>query len=118
MSEVNDLDDHSLISSARVEGTAVYDRRAKKVGTIHSILIDKVSGQARYAVLSFGGFMGLGSRVYPLPWDLLVYDPELKGYGLTVTQEDVEAAPYMALDKADRPHEIPEPAYRHWDEYL
>ncbi|WNO53863.1 PRC-barrel domain-containing protein [Stakelama saccharophila] len=113
-----DVDDHSLISSARVEGTAVYDRRAEKIGTIHSVMIDKVSGQVRFAILSFGGIFGIGARVYPLPWALLDYDPKLRGYSLSVTREDVEAAPYMALDKADRPHEVPEPAYRHWDEYL
>lgn len=116
MSEV--MDDHDLISSARVEGTPVFDRRACKIGSIHSVMIDKVSGQAEFAVLSFGGFMGMGARVYPLPWAMLTYDRDVRGYMLAVTREEVEAAPYMMLDKADRPHEVPEPIYRHWDRYM
>lgn len=107
-----------LISSARVEGTAVYDRYANKMGSIHSIMLDKVSGQAEYATLTFGGFMGLGARVYPIPWGMLRYDPELKGYCLDLRREDIEAAPYITLDKADRPQEVAEPAYRHWDQYM
>lgn len=110
--------DHHLISSARVEGTAVYDRYAKKTGTIHSVMIDKLSGQAEYAVLLFGGFMGLGARAYPIPWSMLSYDRDLKGYSLDLKREDIEAAPYITLDKADRPQEVPEPAYRHWDQYM
>ena len=110
--------DHRLISSARVEGTTVYDRYAKKMGTIHSIMLDKASGHAEYATLLFGGFIGLGARVYPVPWGMLRYDPELKGYMIDLRREDVEAAPYIALDKADRPQEMPEPAYRHWDQYI
>lgn len=111
-------DDHNLISSARIEGTPVFDRRAEKIGTIHSVMIDKATGQTSHAVLSFGGFLGIGSRVYPLPWEMLRFDPELRGYGLEVTREEVEAAPYMTLDGTDRPHQVPEPAYRHWDQYL
>ncbi|PAX09292.1 PRC-barrel domain-containing protein [Sphingomonas lenta] len=110
--------DHHLIASTRVEGTAVYDRYAKKVGTVHAIMIDKVSGQAEYATLLFGGFMGMGARAYPIPWAMLKYDRDLRGYCIDVRREDIEAAPYITLDKADRPHEVPEPAYRHWDQYM
>jgi hypothetical protein len=109
---------HDLISSLKVEGTPVFDRHAQKIGTIHSIMLDKVSGQVAYAVLSFGGFLGFGSRVYPLPWSMLTYDPELHGYYVEVAREDVESAPYMELDKADRPYETAEPVYRYWDTYL
>ncbi len=109
---------HDLISSARVEGTPVFDRRGEKIGSIHSIMLDKLSGQALFAVLSFGGFLGFGQRVYPLPWAMLTFDRELHGYGIELTREQIEGAPYMELDKADRPHETPEPIYRHWDQYL
>lgn len=110
--------DHDLVSSARVEGTAVYDRHGDKVGLIHSVMIHKVSGQTAYAVLCFGGFMKMGVRALPIPWDMLTFEPELHGYQLTLTREEIAAAPYMTLDKADRPHEVPEPVYRHWDQYL
>jgi hypothetical protein len=111
-------DDHDLISSSRVEGTAVYDRHGEKFGSIHSLMVHKETGQVAYAVLHFGGFLGIGNRCLPLPWEKLRYDRELKGYQLEVTREEVEAAPYMALDKTRRPQEMPEPLYRHWDQYM
>ena len=109
---------HRLISSTRIEGTPVFDRYARKIGAIHSLMIEKESGQVAYAVLTFGGFLGLGSRAYPLPWSMLSYDRAQHGYCLDLRYEDVEEAPYMTLDRADRPHTTEEPAYRHWDAYL
>jgi sporulation protein YlmC with PRC-barrel domain len=109
---------HRLISSNRIEGTPVFDRYGKKIGTIHSVMIEKQSGQVAYAVLTFGGFLGLGSRAYPLPWSMLTYEREQHGYCVELRREDVESAPYMTLDQADRPHTSQEPVYRHWDEYL
>jgi len=109
---------HRLISSNRIEGTPVFDRYGKKIGSVHSVMIEKESGQVAYAVLTFGGFLGVGSRAYPLPWSMLTYDKEQRGYCIDLRFEDVEDAPYMTLDQADRPHVSQEPAYRHWDEYL
>jgi hypothetical protein len=110
--------EHRLISSNRIEGTPVFDLYAKKIGSIHSVMIEKKSGQVAYAVLTFGGFLGVGSRAYPLPWSMLTYDRDQHGYCLELRYEDIEDAPYMTLDQADRPHTTQEPAYRHWDEYL
>jgi hypothetical protein len=69
-----------LIASDKVAGTAVYDPKGQRLGTVHNFMVDKVSGQAAYAVLSFGGFLGLGERFYPLPWPALRYAPEHGGY--------------------------------------
>ena len=110
--------EHRLISSNRIEGTPVFDRYGKKIGAIHSVMIEKENGQVAYAVLTFGGFLGVGSRAYPLPWSMLTYDREQRGYCIELRFEDGEDAPYMTLDQADRPHVSQEPAYRHWDEYL
>jgi sporulation protein YlmC with PRC-barrel domain len=110
--------EHRLISSNRIEGTPVFDRHGKKIGSVHSVMIEKQSGQVAYAVLTFGGFLGVGSRAYPLPWSMLTYEREQHGYCVELRYEDVESAPYMTLDQADRPHLTEEPAYRHWDEYL
>ncbi len=109
---------HEAISSRRVEGTPVFDRRGAKIGSIHSVMIHKRTGQVSQAILTFGGFLGLGSRAYPLPWAMLTFDPELRGYSLDLRREDIEDAPYMTLDQADRPHRANEPAYRYWDQYL
>jgi sporulation protein YlmC with PRC-barrel domain len=94
---------HALISSLRVEGTPVYDRDGEKLGTIHSVMIDKKSGRVAYAVLSAGGFLGLGGKVHPIPWELLTYDVDRDGYVVDLSKEQLEKAPTMHLDSDDRP---------------
>jgi sporulation protein YlmC with PRC-barrel domain len=82
-----------LIASNKVEGTAVYNQEGEKLGTIHNFMVDKVSGQVDYAVLSFGGLFGLGSDYYPIPWDMLSYDEQQGGYVVDIDQEILEGAP-------------------------
>src|SRR5205823_6588515 len=64
---------HKLIASDRVEGSAVYDRSGRHIGTIERVMIDKISGKIAYAVLTFGGFLGFGQKHFPTPWDALKY---------------------------------------------
>src|SRR4029453_8603669 len=71
-----------LIGSDKVEGTTVYDAKGEKRGSIARVMINKRSGQVAYAVLSFGGILGIGSDYYPLPWSSLTYDTSLGGYRL------------------------------------
>ena len=63
-----------LISSEKVEGTAVYDRKGEKIGSVHHLMINKYTGQVAYAVISFGGFLGIGAEYHPIPWRLLDYE--------------------------------------------
>ena len=70
----------TLISSDKVEGTAVYNRAGEKLGSIHTLMIDKRSGKVAYAVMSFGGFLGIGDRYHPLPWSVLDYETSQGGY--------------------------------------
>ena len=83
----------TLISSDKVEGTAVYDRRGEKLGSIHSLMIDKISGKVAYAVMSFGGFLGIGDRYHPLPWHVLTYDTGQGGYVVDLDRSKLEGAP-------------------------
>ena len=94
---------HQLISSRRVEGTPVYNRTDQRLGSIHSVMIDKQSGRVAYAVLSFGGFLGMGENVTPVPWEVLKYDVDLDAYVIDLTREQLEKAPTLRLDQADRP---------------
>ena len=88
-----------VIASTRVEGTAVYNAAGDKLGSIDDLMIDKRSGQVRYAVLEFGGFLGIGTDRYPLPWDLLKYDTSLDGYVVPLDKGKLEGAPrYAASD--------------------
>jgi hypothetical protein len=83
----------SLIASDKVEGTPVYRSNGDKVGRIERVMIDKISGKVAYAVMSFGGFMGIGEDYYPLPWSLLTYNPRLEGYEVNVGEERLKGAP-------------------------
>lgn len=94
---------HALISSRRVEGTPVYNKDGDKLGTVHSVMIEKKSGRVAYAVMAFGGFLGLGERVHPVPWELLTYDVDRDGYVVDLSREQLEKAPTMHLDEDDRP---------------
>ena len=90
-----------LIGSDKVEGTYVYDARGEHIGSIERLMIDKRSGQVAYAVLSFGGFLGIGSDYYPIPWASLKYDTDLSGYRLDITQEQLQGAPKYAGNNWD-----------------
>lgn len=69
----------SLIGSDKVDGTAVYGADQKKIGSIERLMIDKLSGKVAYAVISYGGFLGIGDDYYPTPWSNLKYDTNLGG---------------------------------------
>lgn len=82
-----------VISSERVQGTAVYSSAGDKLGSIDDLMIDKRSGLVRYAVLEFGGFLGVGSDRYPVPWNMLKYDTVKEGYVVPLGQEQLDKAP-------------------------
>ena len=83
----------SLIGSDKVEGTDVYGADQKKIGKLERVMIDKISGKVAYAVLSFGGFLGIGEDYYPVPWVTLKYDPNLGGYLVNLTRDKLDKAP-------------------------
>ena len=82
-----------LISSDKVEGTAVYNCQEQKLGSVHNFMVDKVTGQVAYAIMSFGGFLGIGEKYHPLPWRVLTYDERLGGYVIDLDRGQLEAAP-------------------------
>ncbi|MDQ8730520.1 PRC-barrel domain-containing protein [Bradyrhizobium sp. LHD-71] len=83
-----------LIGSDKVEGTAVYGSDGDKIGSIERVMIEKVGGKVAYAVLSFGGFLGMGDDHYPLPWQSLTYNTELGGYQVAITNDELNKAPH------------------------
>ena len=85
-----------LIASDKVEGTAVFSRSGERIGSIYNFMVDKVTGQIAYVVMSFGGFLGLGERFYPLPWKTLTYDPQRAGYVIDIDRAQLERAPSYA----------------------
>src|SRR3712207_4229190 len=77
----------ALIESDRVEGTAVFGADNSRIGTVKRLMIDKVSGQVAYAVMSFGGFLGMGEDTYTIPWSKLDYHTDLGGYKTDISPE-------------------------------
>jgi hypothetical protein len=91
--------EHPLIPSKRVNGASVFNQSGEEVGKIEDIAIDKVSGKVAYAILSFGGFMGLGEKHQPLPWSALDYDERRGGYVVDVTEEFLRLAPKLDVSE-------------------
>lgn len=100
----------SLISSERVKGTKVVNPAGDTLGEIDNVMIEKRSGQASYAVMSFGGFLGMGERYHPVPWGALDYDPGKEAYIVDIPKTQLENAPFY------RPGEEPDWTDRTYNE--
>ena len=88
-----------LIESDRVEGTTVYNPQGNNIGSIKRIMIDKISGQVAYAVMSFGGFLGMGTEEHAIPWNKLTYDTSLEGFRTDITEQQLRGAPAYSRDR-------------------
>lgn len=88
-----------LIESDRVEGTNVYDPAGSDIGEIKRLMIEKISGKVSYAVMSFGGFLGIGEQEHAIPWSKLEYDTSLGGYRTDITEEQLKGAPAFYRDR-------------------
>jgi len=91
--EMSKITSGTLIAAEKVEGTDVYNLQGEKLGTVDDIMIDKVSGKAIYAIMSFGGFLGIGEKYHPLPWSSLKYDESQGGYVVNLDKKMLENAP-------------------------
>ena len=92
---------HTLISSELIRGTKVYNFAGDHLGTVINVMIDKISGQVAYAVMSFGGFLGIGEKYHPLPWGVLDYEVSKGGYVVDLDKRTLEGAPiYESNDAA------------------
>lgn len=90
-----------LIASNKVEGTAVYGRDGERLGSVYNFMVDKFSGRVEYAVMTYGGFLGMGTRYYPLPWRVLTYDTRAGGYRIHLSDRDLQDAP--SFDRNSEP---------------
>jgi sporulation protein YlmC with PRC-barrel domain len=88
-------DMHDLISAGKVQGTAVYNLEGERLGHVEDIMLHKVSGKVAYAVMAFGGFLGRGGKSHPLPWTILKYDTDKRGYVVPLSRVQLEEAPAM-----------------------
>jgi hypothetical protein len=93
---LEELERSLFIPSYRIEGIPVYGADGKHIGKVEWLMIDKLTGKVEYAVISFGGFLGIGADYYPIPWSLLSYDEKLGGYKVSITEAQLKNAPKFA----------------------
>ncbi|MCH2498015.1 PRC-barrel domain-containing protein [Qipengyuania sp. XHP0211] len=95
----------AVISSDRVEGTAVFDRGGKNIGHVDHVLIEKRGGQATEAVLSVGGFLGMGDEKHCVPWSKLDYDTDLGGYHLNIDEDALREGPRFTSEERHKAYD-------------
>ena len=91
--------DHRFILGSRVEGTPVYNKAGDRIGQIDDLSIERIGGKVVYAIISFGGFLGIGEKFHPIPWSLLEYDVERSGYVVPLDRAALEGAPHYERDE-------------------
>jgi sporulation protein YlmC with PRC-barrel domain len=89
----------SAIRAKKVIGTDVNDTSGKKIGKIEDVVLDKQSNNIMFAVVGFGGFLGMAEKYHPLPWESLDYDESDGAYVVTFTKEQLEGAPAGSIDE-------------------
>ena len=94
--------EHNLILASRVLHKSVYTIDAERLGHVEDISVDRVSGECVYAIMSFGGFLGIGEKYHPLPWHVLRYNPDTKGFAVMMTREELQSAPHYTKAELEK----------------
>ena len=116
ISTTSETRNHSLISADRVEGTPVFNTHGEKLGHVEDVMLHKVSGKVAYAVVSCGGFLGLGEKYLPMPWSLLTYDTDRNGYVVPADRTQLPEAPaFEAAQMGDDDAEWRERVHSHYN---
>lgn len=87
------------IRASRVIGTSVYNMAGDNIGEIEDVMLEKTSNGIMFAVIGFGGFLGIGEKYHAVPWSILDYDPDRGGYVVPFTDEQLKAAPAYSIDE-------------------
>jgi PRC-barrel domain protein len=92
----------NLISADKVVGTSVYNRQGESLGSVYGLMLNKLNGRVAYAIMSFGGFLGMGESYHPLPWRVLKYETSMGGYVVDLDRRRLENAPsYTRANEPD-----------------
>jgi sporulation protein YlmC with PRC-barrel domain len=89
----------TAIRARKVIGTSVKDPTGATIGKVEDIVLDKLSSNIMFAVVGFGGFLGMGEKFHPLPWSTLDYDEDLNGYVVNLTKDQLQAAPAYTMEE-------------------
>ena len=79
-------------------GATVNNPAGEKLGTVEDLMIDATDGRIIYAVMTFGGLLGLGKQYHPVPWELLRYDAPSKAVVVDLDRTRLENSPNYAVD--------------------
>jgi hypothetical protein len=100
-----------MIAASKVKGIHVFNTSGDALGSVHELMLEKKSGQLAYAVVSFGGFLGIGQKYHPLPWSELTYSNQFGGFVVDLERILLEDAP--VFDASETPDwAAPEFRYR------
>jgi len=94
----NTAEMYGVVSASKIIGEAVVNRQNENLGKIHELVIDAKEGRLAYAVLSFGGFMGMGNKLFALPWKAFEFASTENKLILNVDKEKLKAAPGFDQD--------------------
>lgn len=89
----------SAICASKVIGTKVNDPTGRKIGAVEDVVLDKQSNSILFAVVGFGGLLGVAEKYHPIPWASLAYDERDKAYVVDYTKEQLQAAPAGSIDE-------------------
>ena len=92
----------TAIRAGKAIGTDVYDMSGKKIGEVKDIVLEKTSNNILFAVVSFGGVLGMGEKYHPVPWSELDYNEDRDGYIVSFTKEQLKSAPSGSIDELVR----------------
>ncbi len=92
----------SAIRAKKVMGTTVKDTSGRKIGEIEDVMLDKQSNAILFAVVGFGGFLGMAEKYHPIPWAALNYREGENAYVVSYTKEQLQGAPAGSIDELTR----------------
>ncbi|MGX7877458.1 PRC-barrel domain-containing protein [Mesorhizobium sp. WSM3224] len=104
------------IRASRVIGTKVYNPAGEEIGTVEDVMLEKTANDIMFAVISFGGFLGIGEKYHAIPWSLLDFDPNRGGYTVPYSTEQLKAAPAYSIDEltVDDGRAAREASFNYW----
>ncbi len=108
----------TAIRASKVKGTTVYNRQGEKLGAVEDVVLDKTSDKIKFAVLGFGGFLGIGEKYHAMPWGVLKYDEGMGGYVVNLDKDILQKAPSYELEDLVRGDGAMSPKLDYYNPYL
>lgn len=89
----------NAIAASRVIGTDVFNTEGEKIGVIEDVMLEKNANGIMFAVIGFGGFLGIGEKFHAIPWSVLDYEKSRGGYVVPFTKDQLKAAPAHSINE-------------------